>query len=114
VSRSTVGIGKLRDGQFFTWLGLIYDLQTLAASSAGTPDPTNPGFNVGPSFEYVQVQGGGGNGSALSQGWLTLKSGVIFVQKWPETDISSHNLCSGRSIFIVTTSVLELFWAVNV
>jgi ubiquinone/menaquinone biosynthesis C-methylase UbiE len=38
----------------------------------------------------------------------------VAVQKWPETDISSHNLCSSRSIFIVTTSVLELFWAVKV
>jgi hypothetical protein len=40
-------------------LGLMFDLRTLAASLMGTPDPTKPGFNVGPSFEYVQSQGGG-------------------------------------------------------
>jgi rubrerythrin len=39
-------------------IGLMYDLRTSAASLMETPDPTKPGFNVGPSFEYVQVQGG--------------------------------------------------------
>jgi hypothetical protein len=37
-------------------IGLMYDLQTLAASLMGTPDPTKPGFNVGPSFEYLQTR----------------------------------------------------------
>jgi hypothetical protein len=39
-------------------VGLMYDLRTSAASLMQTPDPTKPGFNVGPSFEYVQLQGG--------------------------------------------------------
>jgi len=39
-----------------------------------------------------------------------LKSGVnfvIFVQKWPETDISSHNLCSSRATFAKVTSAFQ-------
>jgi hypothetical protein len=39
-------------------IGLMYDLQTSAASLMATPDPTKSGVNVGPSFEYVQLQGG--------------------------------------------------------
>jgi hypothetical protein len=39
-------------------IGLMYDLRVLAAALMQTPDPTKPGFNVGPSFEYVQAQGG--------------------------------------------------------
>lgn len=39
-------------------IGLMYDLRTSAASLMQTPDPTKPGLNVGPSFEYVQLQGG--------------------------------------------------------
>jgi ferritin-like protein len=34
-------------------VGLMYDLRTSAASLMDTPDPTAPGLNVGPSFEYV-------------------------------------------------------------
>jgi len=39
-------------------VGLMYGLRTSAASLMQTPDPTKPGFNVGPSFEYVQLQSG--------------------------------------------------------
>jgi hypothetical protein len=39
-------------------IGLMYDLRVLAAALMQTPDPNQPEFNVGPSFEYVQVQGG--------------------------------------------------------
>jgi hypothetical protein len=39
-------------------IGLMYDLRVLSAALMQTADPTKPGFNVGPSFEYVQVQGG--------------------------------------------------------
>jgi rubrerythrin len=39
-------------------VGLMYDLRTAAASLMQTPDPTKSGFNVGPSFEYVQLPGG--------------------------------------------------------
>jgi rubrerythrin len=39
-------------------IGLMYDLRVSAASLMQTPDPTKSGFNVGPSFEYVDVQGG--------------------------------------------------------
>jgi hypothetical protein len=39
-------------------VGLMYGLRTSAASLMQTPDPTKPGLNVGPSFEYVQLQGG--------------------------------------------------------
>jgi hypothetical protein len=39
-------------------IGLMYDLRTLAAALMQTPDPTAPGFNVGPSFERVRAQGG--------------------------------------------------------
>jgi hypothetical protein len=41
-----------------TAMGLMYDLRTLSAALMQTPDPTNSRFNVGPSFEYVQLQGG--------------------------------------------------------
>lgn len=34
-------------------INLMSDLRTSAASLMQTPDPTAPGFNVGPSFEYV-------------------------------------------------------------
>jgi hypothetical protein len=39
-------------------IGLMYDLRTSAVSLMQTPDPTKPGYNAGPSFEYVQLQGG--------------------------------------------------------
>jgi hypothetical protein len=34
-------------------IGVMSDLQTSATSLMQIPDPTKPGFNVGPSFEYV-------------------------------------------------------------
>jgi hypothetical protein len=44
--------------QLDTAIGLMYDLRVLSAALMQTPDPANPSLNVGPSFEYVQVQGG--------------------------------------------------------
>lgn len=41
-----------------TAIGLMYDLRVLSAALMQTPDPANSSLNVGPSFEYVQVQGG--------------------------------------------------------
>ncbi|HEY3841439.1 MAG TPA: ferritin-like protein [Bryobacteraceae bacterium] len=39
-------------------IGLMYDLRVLSAALMQTADPTKPGFNVGPSFEYVQAETG--------------------------------------------------------
>jgi hypothetical protein len=39
-------------------IGLMYDLRVLAVALMETTDPTKPEFTVGPSFEYIQVQGG--------------------------------------------------------
>ena len=43
--------------KFEAAIGLMYDLTVLAAALMQTQDPAHPEFNVGPSFEYVQVQG---------------------------------------------------------
>jgi hypothetical protein len=45
-------------GQLDTAIGLMYDLRVLSAALMQTADPAHPSLNVGPSFEYVQVQGG--------------------------------------------------------
>jgi len=46
-----------------TAIGLMFDLRVISASLMATEDPSHPGLNVGPSFEYVQVQGGMPQGS---------------------------------------------------
>lgn len=37
-------------------INLMRELRALASPLMQTPDPTEPGFNVGPSFEYVTAQ----------------------------------------------------------
>jgi rubrerythrin len=52
------GVFSVNPDKLDAAVGLMYDLRTSAASLMETPDPTKPGFNVGPSFEYVLLQGG--------------------------------------------------------